>query len=232
MTYSGICAIQPNPALLDCGKGIIMKGKKYGIKYGILMALIVLCSVWIWGCSGNSGGTYEARTDKRKDTDNTEEMRTADKPAENTFVIENYGVKVTFGSDWEKLDDHPFDLQCGNQNAYASIFCYEKIDLASGQEPMDIFQMQIEDVFSRRENVELFEEGKVREADGKIITTFIYMAEKDGVKNAYHCSLVEFQETDEKFVWIMFTSVPSYIMNNMESWDEILDSIQISNKMV
>jgi len=155
---------------------------------------------------------------------------TSDTPASNTkaekvFKIEDYNISFSFPNNWKKeMDGAPYDLQCSNEESYACIFTYHKIDLSEGQTPLDIFNIQNDDIFSRRENVKKISEEKVDEFENKRIHSVLYSAENGGVKNYYYCNLIEFKEEADVFAWIIFTAVPSYSDAHIDEFKAITAS--------
>lgn len=176
------------------------------------------CVIFLSACS--NGSPESARTIEPPHDGQQEET--------TSFEIGNSGVEASFDSSWKQESDTPYDLQCGNGSSYAGFFGYEKDDLAEGSAPMDIYDKQNEQIFSSRTNVKLVEEGEQRSTGGKTVYTTLYSAELDGTKNFYYCGLIQFDESDEVFVYAMFTSLPSDIEENRPAWDEILDSVSLA----
>lgn len=150
--------------------------------------------------------------------------------SENTMIIEDYDVSFTFSNDWEKvIAEIPFDLQCTNGDAYASIFTYHKIDLTEEQTPADIFNIQNDDILSRRDNTIKVSEEEMYEFENKLIHSVLYSGEKDGRKNYYYFNLIEFKDADV-FAWVLFSASPSYSLNNIDEWNAIITSANWSEE--
>ena len=145
---------------------------------------------------------------------------------EKSFVVKNYKVSISFPKKWkvETKNNNPFDLQCTNGSAFASVFVFYKVDLKKGQTPMNIFHIQNDDIIRKRSEVEIINEEKTEKLDTKKIHSLLFSAEKDGSKNYYYCNLVEFDEGSDRFVWILFTSLPSYALANLETMKKIVAS--------
>lgn len=144
----------------------------------------------------------------------------------NVFEIKDYHIRFSLPEDWEKIIDTPYDLQCNNKNAYFSVFAYQAIDLAEDQTPLDIYLAQKDDLFFDRDNVKVVDyEGEFSSED-KIISTELISAELDGMKNYYYCCLVEFNDHPDTFAWIVFTSIPSYMVANMDILNNIIASAE------
>ncbi|MDF2541416.1 MAG: hypothetical protein K0S47_1134 [Herbinix sp.] len=146
--------------------------------------------------------------------------------SENVYLIEDYDVSFTFPGDWEDTKGEVFDLQCTDEDAYASIFVYNKIDLSEGQTTEDLFHIQNEDLLGKRENVKLVSEENTYETGNKQIHEVMYSAELDGIKNNYYFNLIEFDEEAEVFAWVLFTSVPLETKINMDTWKKIISSAE------
>lgn len=143
----------------------------------------------------------------------------------NIIKVEKYNINFTFPKDWEKVTkETPYDLQCTNNEAFASVFGYYKIDLTEEQTPLDIFNYQKDNIFSKRENVNTITEQTVNEYGDKKIYSQLYSAEKDGSKNYYYCNLIEFSEESGEFAWVVFTALPSYAEEHIDEWNSILTS--------
>lgn len=144
------------------------------------------------------------------------------------FEVEDYGITLTASKDWEKSEETPFDLQIGDGNSYLSIMAYDKIDLADDQTPEDIYKWHNEDLFGRRDNVELVEEPITYTGNGKTITRAMYSAERDGMKN-YYCSCLVTFEGGDVFAWVIMTGTPSYLVKHLDSMLEIVDTMALSH---
>jgi len=149
-----------------------------------------------------------------------------DSPGQSTQIfLPEKAIGFTFPEIWEPSEDMgPFDLRCFNGSAYFNTFLYYPIDLSKGQAPYEIYQLQTDDLLSRRDNVEKIGDEKQFDLKDKHITLQMYSAEKEGIKNYYYSTLVEFKEEDSPFLWVLFTSVPSYALEHQQEWEEILKS--------
>lgn len=138
--------------------------------------------------------------------------------SEKVFTVDGYNLQLTADSSFYQNTGGSFDLQITNDHAYISIMAYKYIDLPDGMTPLDAYQVQNEDIFSRRTNVTAIEEGQTRG---------LYSAERDGVKNYYATYLIDLPE-HETFAWVLVTGAPSYVENNREYLDGIVDSLKIA----
>ena len=117
-----------------------------------------------------------------------------------------------------------FDLQITNGNSYIGIMAYKYIDLPNGLTPLDVYDMQNEDIFSRRESVAVIEEAETQSLPNGVLTQAVYSAEKDGVKNYYAAYLVDLPE-EETFAWVLVSAIPSYLVANREYLHNIVCSL-------
>jgi len=150
-----------------------------------------------------------------------------DTSSKNVMLIEDYKVSFSFPPDWEpEADQKPYDLQCSNGRSYASIFVYYKTDLADGETPFALFNMQKNDILSKRENVKEEAEEKIYEVNNKRIKSALFSADISGTKNYYYCNLIEFDEASDVFAWVLFTALPSDSAKMMDQWNEIIASAE------
>ncbi len=141
-------------------------------------------------------------------------------PKEAVFSIDSYHLQITADSTFREKTGGNFDLQIANDNAYISIMAYKYIDLPEDLTPLDVYDMQNEDIFSRRTAVAIIEQSKTQSH----ITHAVYSAEKDGVKNYYATYLVDFPD-EETFAWVLVSAMPSYLDNNKEYLHNIVCSL-------
>lgn len=148
---------------------------------------------------------------------------------ESVFDIPYYGLSLTADSSYsDTTDGSPWDLQISNGSAYISLFAFDYIDLAEDQEPLHIYDLQNEDIFSRRDNVTLIEDVSEETYDSKTITRSLYSAELDGSKNYYASYLIDFK-AEEKFAWVLVTSLPSYWEKHSSELESIVYTMQPAN---
>lgn len=153
-----------------------------------------------------------------------EETTPPTKPAETVFSIDSYQLKITADSTFFDKTGGSFDLQITNGRAYVSVMAYKYIDLPSGLTPLDVLDMQNEDIFSKRTNVTTVEETTTESTSQKSITHALYSAEKDGAKNYYASYLVDFP-AEQTFAWVLVTAMPSYFVENQEYLHNIVCSL-------
>lgn len=142
------------------------------------------------------------------------------------FVIEDYGVTITTPGEWDEVEDTDFDIQLRNDLTHFSVYAYHSIDLAKDQTPESIYEWQNEDLFSKRENVEIVEEPITYSSNGKTIIRTLYSAEKEGTKFYYSSSLVTFDDNEDVFAWVLVSAIPSEMIQNRDEYIEMIDSMQ------
>ena len=143
---------------------------------------------------------------------------------EKTFTVDNYGLQITADSSFKTATEGDFDLQITNNDTYISIMAYNYIDLPSDLTPSDVYEMQNEDLFSRRTNVTVIEEQKSLSSDQCTVTYAMYSAEKDKSKNYYAAYLIDFP-SEETFAWVLVTAMPSVLEANREYLHNIVCSL-------
>ena len=147
------------------------------------------------------------------------------KQTETVFSIDSYNLQITADNAFHQEPISNFDLQLTNRNSYISIMAYKYIDLANNSTPLDIYDMQNEDLFSRRENVTIIEDVEVQSLPQAVVTQTTYSAEREGIKNYYVSYLIDFPNA-ETFAWVLVTAVPSYIDNNRAYLNNIVCSLE------
>lgn len=171
------------------------------VRIQIITILLLLSVVMLTGCNSNKGKLV------------------------NKFVIDNYNMSFTFPKEWSKItSETPYDLQCTDGYSYASIFTYYDDVVSEGETTMDIYYMQMDDIFKETENIESIADEVVTELEDKTIHSQMFTADKDGVANYYYFNLVESKQDKNVFAWVMFTALPDYAKVNQNLWDKIVAS--------
>lgn len=186
------------------------------MKIAVRLPVIVVLVLCLSSCSALS------EIDKMIATTKSQEY------GETVFDIPEYGIQVTMPSNWNEKSDSPYDLYCTNGSAYVGIFAFYSIDLADGQSPATIFTLQRDDILEKRDTVKVVDDSIIISSIGKSITSELYSAEHSGNKNYYYCCLVEFTDNPDVFLWMLFTSLPSYAESNMEMFQAIVTSSRIT----
>ena len=145
-------------------------------------------------------------------------------PTEKTFLLESYHLKITADDTFYEKTGGSFDLQITNDNTYISIMAYDYIDLPQNITPQDVYDMQNEDIFSRRDAVTVVDEAKTQTLPQGTVVYGVHSAEKDGVKNYYASYLIDLSEK-ETFAWVLITAAPSYFKNNSDYLHNIVCSL-------
>lgn len=121
-------------------------------------------------------------------------------------------VELQFPSDWVRnAEQNPFDLQCWSKDEriMTALFMWKREDLAETTQPKQLLERQIEDMRSKRKNFVLVEpETTYRDRD-RALTSVVYSGEKDGIRNNYSFTLVEFPANPDVYVVVLQTSFPS-----------------------
>ena len=104
------------------------------------------------------------------------------KTEEKVFDIENYKLQITADSTFSEETGGEFDLQITNGDCYISIMAYKQIDISDELTPLDVFDMQNEDLFSRRTAVRVIEEAKTQNLSQKILLRHYILPKKTVLK--------------------------------------------------
>ena len=145
-------------------------------------------------------------------------------PKELVFPIELYHLQLTADTTFYQTDGGSFDLQITNDKAYISVMAYKYMDISEDLTPLDVYEMQNEDLFGKREAVSVVEEKKTQTLSSGEMTRAIYSAERDGIKNYYATYLIDFPN-DEVFAWVLVTAMPSYLSENTDALHAIVCSL-------
>lgn len=145
-------------------------------------------------------------------------------PAEKTFLMDSYQLQITADDTFYEKTGGSFDLQITNDSAFVSVMAYHYIDLPEGTTARDVYDIQNEDIFSKRDAVAVIEETKTLSIPQGEVIYGVHSAERDGVKNYYATYLVDLPEK-ETLAWVLVTAVPSYYKNNTEYLHNIVCSL-------
>ena len=159
------------------------------------------------------------------DTVSTSQPTTTDPaPAEAVFRIDDSRLQITADSTFREKTAGSYDLQLTNDRCYISIMAFKYIDLPTGVTPTDVFDMQNEDLWSKRDNVATVEKVTTQTLPHCTVTHTMYSAEKDGSKNYYASYLVDFPNA-ETFAWVLVSAMPSYLVENKAYLNTIVCSL-------
>ncbi len=134
--------------------------------------------------------------------------------------------KFDFPRDWKvRTKENPFDLQCVSrqEDATTGIFVFSREDIGDDGSADDIFKAQIEDLRSKRKGFKLIETARPLNTGGKKIKTSVYSGTRNGMKNYYIFSLIEFEKYD-KFAVVLQTCFPSDYVKYGPVLKEIVES--------
>lgn len=136
-------------------------------------------------------------------------------------------VEFTFPSDWSLNEEpHPFDLQALSrfERANTGVFEWSRGDLAEDFTPYELFESQIADMRSKRENFEVYADETETRVNGKSLTTAVYAGELSSSRYLYAFTLITFDSDPEIVLVVLQITLPS-------EWDRfspILHSINAS----
>jgi hypothetical protein len=135
-------------------------------------------------------------------------------PASNSRQVQvtSYApIEFAFPSDWNKNPEkHNFDLQYmsvdGQMNT--GVFAFQKADLALDSSAANIFEDQITNLGSKRNNFELFEPRETFEDAEKRLTTATYKGDLGNSRYCYRFTLVEFLDDTSNFAVVLQITTP------------------------
>jgi len=150
---------------------------------------------------------------------------------EKVFITSFGTVAFTFPSGWfVSKEDTPYDLQCFSrfERSTTGVFQFERIDLAEEFTAEELLQSQIDDLRSKRNNFNVFEEKEVLSDDEIKQTIIVYSGEKGPSRYYYRFTLIEFLESPDTILVALQVTIPSY-------WEEhkpILEDITASARKI
>ena len=149
-------------------------------------------------------------------------------PKEKLFTLEDYPVSFTATTAFKEVSDRgEWDIQITDGRVYFGVMAYDPVDLSEGQTPEEIYKLQNDHLFGRRENVQVMVEENTSALSGKSITHTRYSAEREGSKNYYESYLVTFGE-DQTFCWVLITGLPSYIEKEGGHLRTVVESLSLT----
>lgn len=146
-----------------------------------------------------------------------------------TITSLNGKMQIKVPKGWEDVEDKSeYDIRILNDDiGYNGMFVYTKEDVNEGTTPLNVLELQVEDLMSKREKVEKVEDIKTTEVDGKKISTALYSAEKDGSKNMYYFNLIEFTNNKDIFAVSIQTFLPEDLKKGRIEVDKIIQSAEL-----
>lgn len=185
---------------------IFRAAKEFFMKKAIVLLMVVCMLFCLVGCSMSN------------------DILSVLDPAEEIFSIDSCRLQITADSTFQEKTGGSFDMQITNGKCYISIMAYRYTDLTEGITPQDVFDIQNEDLFGKRDNVLIIDAVQTQSMSGKSLTQAMYSAEKDGVENYYLTYLVDLPDK-ETVAWVLVTAAPSYVESNREYLHNIVCSL-------
>ena len=146
-------------------------------------------------------------------------------PAPKDFEVADYNMVITADEGFKEDTGGEWSLQITNYQTYISVmpFTYEELDDIT---PEEIYALQNEDIFTRREDTKVLEEETSKTENGKTIIRTVFSAVLDGDENYYVCYLVDIPES-ELCAWVLVTTLPEYYNSVKENSDTIVASLKV-----
>ncbi len=148
-------------------------------------------------------------------------------PKAAVFTVDGYDLQITADTTFRQATGGAWALQITNSKAYISVMAFRYSDLSGGMTPRIVYDMQNEDLISKRTNVTVIEKAKSQSLPKYKLTQAVYSAERDGTKNYYGTYLIDFPE-EETFAWVLVTATPSNFESNREDLHNIVCSLAIA----
>ena len=148
-------------------------------------------------------------------------------PAElvqKTFLLESYNLQIVADDTYYEKTGGSFDLQLTNENSYISIMVYRYSDLPEGTTARDVYDIQNQDIFSKRDAVAEIEKTETFSLPQGEAIRGAYTAKRDGSENYYVTYLIDIPE-EEVLAWVLVTTLPTYYPNHKEHLDNIVCSL-------
>ncbi len=149
---------------------------------------------------------------------------------EQYAVNENKVVSVNYPSGWYKnKKQNPYDFQYFSQNKQMTtgISTFNRKDIPKSFTPELIFELQIADLKSKRDNFKIEEAEQTIQKAGKTITSVVYAGERDSYKYYYRFTLIKFETEPDVIVSCLQVGIPSLWFNHKPIFEEITQSIEV-----
>lgn len=145
-------------------------------------------------------------------------------PVQKTFLLESYNLQIVADDTYYEKTGGSFDLQLTNENSYISIMVYRYSDLPESTTARDVYDIQNQDIFSKRDAVAEIEKTETFSLPQGEAIRGAYTAKRDGSENYYVTYLIDIPE-EEVLAWVLVTTLPTYYPNHKEHLDSIVCSL-------
>lgn len=146
-------------------------------------------------------------------------------PERKLFYLESYQLQILADETFREDTGGSFDLQLTNDKSYISIMAYRYAELPEGTTARDVYDIQNQDIFGKRDAVTTVKETETATLPQGTLIHGVFTAEKDGSMNYYITYLVDLP-AQETLAWVLVTAVPSYYSSNAEHIDNMVASLQ------
>lgn len=147
-----------------------------------------------------------------------------------TVTFANGSIALNFPVGWyQNPNKNPFDLQyfSETQNMNTGIFLFRSQDLSQRSTPQKIFELQIDDLRSKRQNFNVLESETRETFKDKTITTTVFSGEKNELRYYYKFSLIEFKDNPEQFLITLQVAIPSQWNQSKPVLENIISSVKL-----
>ena len=102
-------------------------------------------------------------------------------PVQKTFLLESYNLQIVADDTYYEKTGGSFDLQLTNENSYISIMVYRYSDLPESTTARDVYDIQNQDIFSKRDAVAEMEKTETFSLPQGEAIRGAYTAKRDGL---------------------------------------------------
>lgn len=126
--------------------------------------------------------------------------------------------------------ENPYDLQyaSSDESLNTGVFLFKKEEFAQPVDTRKVFELQIDDLRSKRQNFQIVEEAHTTQLKDKTLTTVIYTGERDRKKYYYRFTLIHFNESPQHFAVVTQVAIPSKWQADRTVLEEITRSARIT----
>lgn len=200
-----------------------------------LVLAVAIASLTLAGCTTTGETQTSEAPPTVEEPQNSTEAPAVEAPqaAETqTVAFADGSVEIQFPPGWRENDsEHPYDLQyfSAAETMNTGVFLYKSEDLSAESTPQEIFAWHVEDLGSKRENFAVQEPEQTEDLDGKTITTAVYAGDKDASRFYYKFTLVEFEDSPDRFLITLQVAIPSEWDTSKPILEEITRSAAVSS---
>lgn len=149
------------------------------------------------------------------------------------YRIENYELDLVIPSGWTQTEESWYDLELHKGDATILVRAYIPLDFMDEMLDLEeLFTLDTDHLLMQKEDVQVKEEKKTFESDGKDISTTLYTA-KDGDETLqYLCCQVEFNNDGQTVAWVAFIADEKTMDKNRKTYETILKDMKCESTLI